>query len=162
MAENITGIESPSHKIAVKLGVVSTASDAAPSMRRLSAAMSLHNTDLESDFVLIVESKDIERPRAILETHPIIVVDSESSNKPLPLLQASLIDMIDLLLVKIFNYRYYCRFRNIHSHQNWFRSFLSVLVIRRVLNVVPDPVLSDLALVIRTGLPYEFILVKSV
>ena len=68
----IKGVQSPSHPIAVSMGTVSTANDADPLMSKASATLALESTALEKDFVLIVQSKDIGLPKAMLETHPTI------------------------------------------------------------------------------------------
>jgi hypothetical protein len=68
----IKGVQSPSHPIAVSMGALSTASDADPTMNKASATLSLGSAALEKDFVLIVQSKDVGIPKAILETHPSI------------------------------------------------------------------------------------------
>jgi hypothetical protein len=68
----IKGVQSPSHPIAVSMGTISTASTADPVMSKASATLSLGSTALEKDFVLIVQSKDVGIPKAILETHPTI------------------------------------------------------------------------------------------
>ncbi|TVY40002.1 von Willebrand factor A domain-containing protein 5A [Lachnellula subtilissima] len=68
----IKGVQSPSHPIAVSMGTVSTSNDADPLMSKASATLSLGSTALEKDFVLIVQSKDIGLPKAMLETHPTI------------------------------------------------------------------------------------------
>jgi hypothetical protein len=68
----IRAVQSPSHPIAVSMGTVSTASSADPLMSKASATLSLGSTALEKDFVLIVQSKDVGTPKAILETHPTI------------------------------------------------------------------------------------------
>ncbi|KAH7400312.1 von Willebrand domain-containing protein [Cadophora sp. MPI-SDFR-AT-0126] len=66
----IKGVQSPSHPIAVSMGTVSTASSADPAMSKASATLSLGTATLEKDFVLIVQSKDIGTPKAIMEIHP--------------------------------------------------------------------------------------------
>ena len=66
------GVQSPSHPIAVSMGTVSTATAADPTMNKASATLSLGSAALEKDFVLIVQSKDVGIPKAILETHPTI------------------------------------------------------------------------------------------
>lgn len=66
----IKGVQSPSHPIAVSMGTVSTATTADPLMSKASATLSLGSSALEKDFVLIVQSKDVGVPKAILETHP--------------------------------------------------------------------------------------------
>ena len=68
----IKGVQSPSHPIAVSMGTVSTASNADPAMSKASATLSLGSTALEKDFVLIIQSKDVGIPKAILEIHPTI------------------------------------------------------------------------------------------
>ncbi|KAK0102766.1 hypothetical protein ONS95_006363 [Cadophora gregata] len=68
----IKGVQSPSHPIAVSMGTVSTATSADPTMNKASATLSLGSGALEKDFVLIVQSKDVGIPKAILETHPTI------------------------------------------------------------------------------------------
>ncbi|KAF8856070.1 hypothetical protein BDZ45DRAFT_625561 [Acephala macrosclerotiorum] len=68
----IKGVQSPSHPIAVSMGTVSTATNADPTMSKASATLSLGSAALEKDFVLIVQSKDVGIPKAILETHPTI------------------------------------------------------------------------------------------
>ncbi|MAD85570.1 MAG: hypothetical protein CL912_21630 [Deltaproteobacteria bacterium] len=69
----IKGVQSPSHPIAVSMGTVSTATTADPTMSKASATLSLGSAALEKDFVLIVQSKDVGTPKAILETHPTII-----------------------------------------------------------------------------------------
>lgn len=68
----IKGVQSPSHPIAVSMGTLSTASNADPVMNKASATLSLGTAALEKDFVLIVQSKDVGIPKAMLETHPTI------------------------------------------------------------------------------------------
>lgn len=68
----IKGIESPSHLIAVSIGTISTAAQAAPVMNKASATLSLGTTILEEDFVLNIYLKDPGAPKALLETHPTI------------------------------------------------------------------------------------------
>lgn len=68
----IKGVQSPSHPIAVSMGTISTASTADPMMSKASATLSLGSTALEKDFVLVVQSRDVGIPKAILETHPTI------------------------------------------------------------------------------------------
>ena len=69
---SIQGIQSPSHPIAVSLGTTSTNSTAEPSINKASATLSLGETTLDRDFVLIVLARDTALPRALLETHPTI------------------------------------------------------------------------------------------
>jgi hypothetical protein len=68
----IKSVQSPSHPIAVSMGTISTASTADPLMSKASATLSLGSTALEKDFVLIIQSKDVGIPKAILEIHPTI------------------------------------------------------------------------------------------
>lgn len=68
----IQGIQSPSHPIAVAMGTLSTQSGAEPSMTKASASLSLGESALDHDFVLIVLAKDTGTPQAFLETHPTI------------------------------------------------------------------------------------------
>lgn len=68
----IKGIESPSHLIAVSMGTISTAAQAAPVMNKASATLSQKAAVLEKDFVLFIHLKDPETPKALLETHPTI------------------------------------------------------------------------------------------
>jgi hypothetical protein len=68
----IKGVQSPSHPIAVSMGIVSTAVEADPLMSKASATLSLGSTALEKDFILIVQVKDIGMPKAVLECHPTI------------------------------------------------------------------------------------------
>jgi hypothetical protein len=68
----IKAVQSPSHPISVSMGTVSTASSADPLMSKASATLSLGSTNLDQDFVLIVQSKDVGMPKAILEIHPTI------------------------------------------------------------------------------------------
>lgn len=69
----IRKIQSPSHPIAVSMGALSTAS-AGPQMHyvasQASATLTLGTTELEDDFVLQLLIDDINKPQAILETHP--------------------------------------------------------------------------------------------
>ncbi|KAL8838521.1 MAG: hypothetical protein Q9170_002101 [Blastenia crenularia] len=66
----IRGIQSPTHPIAVTMGSTSTSGDADPEMHQASATLSLGSTELDKDFVLIVLTKEIGTPKAILESHP--------------------------------------------------------------------------------------------
>ncbi|KUJ09677.1 uncharacterized protein LY89DRAFT_627904 [Mollisia scopiformis] len=68
----IKGVQSPSHPIAVSMGTVSTATRDQPVMSKASATLSLGSASLDQDFVLIVQSKDVGTPKAILEVHPTI------------------------------------------------------------------------------------------
>ncbi|RFU29257.1 hypothetical protein B7463_g7098, partial [Scytalidium lignicola] len=68
----IKSIQSPSHPIAVSMGTLQNQDDGEPKMSKGSATLSQGSTALEKDFVLIVESKDIGTPKALLETHDTI------------------------------------------------------------------------------------------
>ncbi|MCJ1332066.1 hypothetical protein MMC10_008758 [Thelotrema lepadinum] len=72
----IRSVRSPSHPIAVSLGTLSSKNDQQdqqdPSLSRASATLSLGETALEKDFVLMVEAKDTGAPTALLETHSAI------------------------------------------------------------------------------------------
>ncbi|KAG0012461.1 hypothetical protein BGZ80_011715 [Entomortierella chlamydospora] len=74
MAEKsfIKQIQSPSHPIAVSLGINSFAPKADPVMYKASAVLNLESAGLEKDFIIIVAAKDAGIPTAILETHPTI------------------------------------------------------------------------------------------
>lgn len=74
MAEGsfIQRMQSPSHPISMSMGATSVEPDAAPSMSKASATLSLGVAHLDTDFVLQVITKDNGIPRAILETHPTI------------------------------------------------------------------------------------------
>lgn len=62
----IQGIQSPSHPIAVSLDKTSSA------RHRASATLSSAKTELDEDFVLILQITDHNAPKALLETHPSI------------------------------------------------------------------------------------------
>lgn len=66
----IQGIQSPSHPIAVTLGKTSSSIDSASGMHRASATLSSKSTELDQDFVLILQIKDHNAPKALLEKHP--------------------------------------------------------------------------------------------
>jgi hypothetical protein len=68
----IQKILSPSHPISVSMGTTSLAPNAEPVMTKASAALSLDKTDLGTDFVIQIVTKDSGTPKAILEQHPII------------------------------------------------------------------------------------------
>ena len=69
----IRSVQSPSHPIAVSLGTLSSQSDKEdPSLNRASATLSLGETALEKDFVLMVQAKDTGIPKALLERHSVI------------------------------------------------------------------------------------------
>ena len=69
---SIRGLQSPSHPIAMSLGVLSTNASADPLPNKASATLSQGSTILEKDFVLIVQAKEASTPKALLETHPTI------------------------------------------------------------------------------------------
>ncbi|KAI9852619.1 MAG: hypothetical protein M1838_000067 [Thelocarpon superellum] len=69
----IRSIQSPTHPIAITLGSLSTdpAGDGhEPHLSRASASLSRDNSELDGDFVLLVNSKNVATPKALLETHP--------------------------------------------------------------------------------------------
>lgn len=68
----IKAVQSPSHPIAVSMGIVSKAVSDDPVLSKASATLSLGSAALEKDFVLIITSKDVGTPKAILESHPTI------------------------------------------------------------------------------------------
>lgn len=69
---SIQRMKSPSHPISMTMGTSSVEPDAAPSLSKASATLSLGVAHLDNDFVLQVIAKDTGTPRAILETHPTI------------------------------------------------------------------------------------------
>lgn len=68
----IKSVQSPSHPIAISMGTLSTASSSDPVMSKASATLALGSSALDKDFVLIVQSKSVGIPKALLETHPTI------------------------------------------------------------------------------------------
>ena len=68
----IREMRSPSHPIAVSMGITSMHPSAKPRMNRASATLSLGSAELDKDFVLQVVAKEIEQPKALVETHPTI------------------------------------------------------------------------------------------
>lgn len=69
----IRGIQSPSHPIAVIMGRTSTTIDEDTfDNHHASAMLTLGDTVLEKDFIIVVLAKGQDTPRALLETHPII------------------------------------------------------------------------------------------
>ena len=74
MAEGsfIQKLQSPSHPISMSMGTTSVEPDAAPSMSKASATLSLGVAHLDTDFVLQVIAKETGVPKAILETHSTI------------------------------------------------------------------------------------------
>lgn len=69
---SIKSLQSPSHPIAVSMGVLSVAAQADPVMNKASATLSLGSSALEKDFIFIVHSKGTGIPKALLEMHPTI------------------------------------------------------------------------------------------
>ena len=65
-------IQSPTHPIAVTMGRTTDMSPEAFVPHRASATLSLNCHSLDKDFVVIVNVKNANTPRAILETHPTI------------------------------------------------------------------------------------------
>ncbi|KAI9656926.1 MAG: hypothetical protein M1831_004474 [Alyxoria varia] len=61
---------SPSHPIAVSIGVLSSTPDADMSPNMGSATLALESAELDKDFVLQLVAKDSGIPRAMLESHP--------------------------------------------------------------------------------------------
>ena len=68
----LQSIQSPSHPMAVSMGVLSSDSEAEPALNRASASLALGEAALEKDFVLIVKAKDTGLPKALLEVHPTV------------------------------------------------------------------------------------------
>ena len=68
----IRSLQSPSHPISVSLGVLSSDTTQDPSLNKASATLSLGETALEKDFVLMIQAKDTGTPKAFLETHDIL------------------------------------------------------------------------------------------
>ncbi|KAL9097869.1 MAG: hypothetical protein Q9165_000195 [Trypethelium subeluteriae] len=68
----IKAMQSPSHRLAVSIGTLSSAPNADPKLNQASASLTLDSTEMDSDFVLQVLNKDTGSPRAMLETHPTI------------------------------------------------------------------------------------------
>ena len=69
----IRSVQSSSHPIAVSLGVLSsTDNQQEPSLNKACATLSLGETALNNDFVLMIQAKDTGVPKAILENHPTI------------------------------------------------------------------------------------------
>ncbi|TKA64515.1 hypothetical protein B0A55_11309 [Friedmanniomyces simplex] len=67
----IRKVQSPSHPIAVSSGSLSTAvSRDAFKPHQASASLTLGTTELAQDFVLQLLVDDVDKPRAMLETHP--------------------------------------------------------------------------------------------
>lgn len=68
----IQSIQSPSHPIAVSMGVLSSDLEAEPSLNKASTNLALGEAALEKDFVLMIKAKDTGSPKALLEAHPTI------------------------------------------------------------------------------------------
>ncbi|KAF2238357.1 VIT-domain-containing protein [Viridothelium virens] len=68
----IKAMQSPSHRLAVSIGTLSSAPNAEPRLNQASASLTLGSTELDSDFVLQVLNKDTGSPKAMLERHPMI------------------------------------------------------------------------------------------
>ncbi|KAI0517045.1 von Willebrand factor type A domain-containing protein [Xylaria bambusicola] len=68
----IQTIQSPSHPVAVSMGRTTDMHDEAFVHHRASATLSLNYHSLDKDFVIIINTKNANVPRAILETHPTI------------------------------------------------------------------------------------------
>ncbi|RDW91534.1 hypothetical protein BP5796_02699 [Coleophoma crateriformis] len=67
---SIKSIQSPSHPIAVTMGVLSTNTTADPTTSKASVSLSLGKTALDEDFILIIQATDVGKPSAVLEAHP--------------------------------------------------------------------------------------------
>lgn len=66
----IRGIQSPSHPISVTMGRVSTDNDEDIFETHMgSSTLTLGNTELDKDFIIVVQAKGQDTPRALLETH---------------------------------------------------------------------------------------------
>ncbi|OAL29716.1 hypothetical protein AYO20_09100 [Fonsecaea nubica] len=68
----ITGIQSPSHPIAVTLGHTSYMDQDSSKSHHASATLALNVPTLDNDVVFIIQAKSTTTPRALLETHPTI------------------------------------------------------------------------------------------
>lgn len=66
----VKAVQSPSHKIAVNIGTISTNLNADPSLSRASASLTQGTTSLDGDFILQVVATRLDEPTALLETHP--------------------------------------------------------------------------------------------
>ncbi len=69
---SIQGIQSPSHPIAVTLGKTSTSTTPPVSLHCASATLSSTSTELDRDFVLVVQITEQNAPKALLERHTTI------------------------------------------------------------------------------------------
>lgn len=71
MSKPITSIQSPSHNIEVHLGSTSAASTSPDSFEPSRARVSLAaNSLLDKDLVVIIQSLELDAPRAFVESHP--------------------------------------------------------------------------------------------
>ncbi|KAI1114998.1 von Willebrand factor type A domain-containing protein [Nemania sp. NC0429] len=68
----IQQIQSPSHRIAVTVGRTTDMPTTAYMANRASATFSFDSAVLDKDFVVIANVKDLDVPKAFLETHPTI------------------------------------------------------------------------------------------
>ncbi|KIV83556.1 hypothetical protein PV11_05574 [Exophiala sideris] len=66
----VRGLESSSHPIAVTMGRTADANEEVFDNKNASATLTLGSTELEKDFIVVVLAKDVDAPRALLETHP--------------------------------------------------------------------------------------------
>jgi Vault protein inter-alpha-trypsin domain/von Willebrand factor type A domain len=69
---SLRGVQSPSHPIAITLGRTSSMPEEAFDNQHASATLTLGNTQLDKDFIIVVTSKGHDTPRALMETHPTI------------------------------------------------------------------------------------------
>jgi len=69
---SIRGIQSPSHPIAVTMGRTSTMMEDDDTFENNlgSSTLALGSTELDKDFVVVIQAKGQDTPRALLETHP--------------------------------------------------------------------------------------------
>ena len=68
----VRGLQSPSHPIAVSMGRMSSMDEDVFENTHASATLTLGKTELDKDFIIVVQSKEQGTPRALLETHPVI------------------------------------------------------------------------------------------
>ncbi|KAK4945799.1 hypothetical protein LTR10_015147 [Elasticomyces elasticus] len=66
----VRGLQSPSHPIAVTMGRIASANEEVFDNKNASATLTLGSTELDKDFIVVVLAKDVDTPRALLETHP--------------------------------------------------------------------------------------------
>lgn len=69
---SIRGIQSPSHPIAVTMGRTSEQMDDDDQFENNlgSSTLALGSTELDKDFIIVIQAKGQDTPRALLETHP--------------------------------------------------------------------------------------------